>query len=237
MIDNLYSDIVDFHAHVLSGADHGTASSSESAVQFKFAKNAGVTRIFAMPHFYPHRHSVDNFLLRRESSYKLLDASGVLADAPQIRLGAEVLLCENIHKLERLSDLCIYGTNIMLIELPFSDISNNHIKTVLEIMKMGIDVILAHADRYNVVDVERFISIGAKLQLNTSAFFPVFRKKTHIFDWLQRGDVVALGSDIHNKDRLAYRRFIKAQRLIGESLEYVRNKSDEIWENSKIFPL
>lgn len=234
-MDKLYHNVVDFHSHVLPGADHGSAFVEESAAQFKFAKNAGVTRIIATPHFYPHRHSVEKFLARREKSYMLLKDSGVLENAPQIRLAAEVLLCENLHKLPGLSELCIYGTNTILIELPFSDISDPHVKTVSEIMNMGLDVVLAHADKYPHADIERFVYIGAKLQINANAITSIFNKKPHIYNWLDRGEVVALGSDIHKTDKRAYKDFVKAQKRIGNNLGYLCKKSDEIWSMSKDF--
>ena len=235
MTNEMYPDVVDFHSHVLPGADHGASSVQETSVQFKFAKNAGVTRIIATPHFYPHRHSVDKFLLRREMAYTSLLDSGILNDAPQIRLASEVLLCENLHKLPGLEKLCIQGTNIMLLELPFSDVSDSHVKTVAEIMKMGIRVILAHADKYERKDIERFIFIGAHLQLNADAFTRMLYKVPHIYDWIDRGDVVALGSDIHKKDKSAYKNFVKAKKKIGNTLNYLCKKSDEIWAQSKDF--
>ncbi len=235
MTQNLYPDVVDFHSHVLPGADHGSASVEDSTIQLKFAKNAGVTRIIATPHFYPHRHSVEKFLLRREKSYMMLKDSGLLDDAPRVRLGSEVLLCENLHKLPGLSDLCIYGTNVILLELPFLDISDNHVKTVSKIMDMGLDVVLAHADKYERADIERFIYIGARLQVNADAFSSFFFKKPHLFDWIDRGDVVCLGSDIHGKNKTAYKFFSKAKKKIGNDLSYICEKSNEIWDKSRDF--
>ena len=235
MVEEIYRDIVDFHSHILPGADHGTSSVEETLVQLKFAKNAGVTRIIATPHFYPHRHSVDSFLLRREKSFMSLSNEKKLVGFPHIRLGAEVLLCENLHKLPNLKELCIYGTNVMLLELPFSDVSDSHVKTVSQIMDMGIDVVLAHADLYERASIEHFIFVGAKLQINASSLTTLF-KQPHIYDWIDRGDVVALGSDIHNKYKGAYKKFLKAQKKIGAELDYIREKSNEIWEMAKDFP-
>ena len=123
----------------------------------------------------------------------------------------------------------------LLLELPFSDISDSHVKTVLKILDVGIDVVLAHANKYSRADIEKFIFIGARLQLNADAFTSFFDKKSHFYEWLYRGDVVALGSDIHKRDRSAYKKFVKAQKKIGENLSYLCQKSDEIWENSKDF--
>ena len=60
-------DIIDFHSHILPGADHGSSSVETSLAQLNSAKNAGVTRLIATPHFYPHRHTLEKFLARNNS--------------------------------------------------------------------------------------------------------------------------------------------------------------------------
>lgn len=224
-------DIVDFHAHILPGADHGSNSSDDSLHQLLYAAQAGVKRIIATPHFYPHYHTVDKFMIRREKAYLNLKER-LSPDLPEIRIGAEVLLCENLNKLPELSEFCIYGTNTLLLELPFSDISEQHVTTVSEIISEGIDVILAHADKYNTSDIEKFIPLGVKLQLNADAFLTLF-KRTNLYDWLNRDLVVALGSDIHMRDKRAYKNFSKTISKLGNSLDSVYTASNKIWENSK----
>lgn len=151
---------------------------------------------------------------------------------PEIRLGAEVLLCENLHKMERISELCIFGTDTILIELPYSEHSENHVDSVNELIKSKLNVVIAHADRYDRSIVEKYISIGAKLQLNASALTK-FIKPKHIFDWAERGLVIALGSDIHRADKKAYNNFCKAESKLAKYIIYVKDKSDAIWNSSK----
>jgi len=232
MINNTEFDLVDFHSHILPGADHGSDSLDVSIAQLNLAKSAGVTRIIVTPHFYPHRHTVEDFLKRRNSAFKRLDIS-LQGDIPEIRLGAEVLLCENLHKMERINELCIFGTDTILIEIPFSEHSENHVKSVNE-LKSKFNVVLAHADRYDKSIVERYISIGAKLQLNASALNK-FMKPKHLFDWVERGLVIALGSDIHMADKKAYNNFCKAKLKLANDIIYIKEKSDAIWNSSKEF--
>ena len=229
--NNINFNLVDFHAHILPGADHGSKNQADSIHQLAYAGAVGVKRIIATPHFYPHYHIAERFLLRREKAYKSL--CEVLEDnSPQIRLGAEVLLCENLNKLPELSELCIYGTKTMLLELPFSDISDAHVATVSEIISQGYNIVLAHADKYNPKDIEKFIPIGVKLQLNADAFLTLF-KRTTLYEWLEKDLVVAFGSDIHRRDKGAYKRFAKAITKLNGSLDTVYLESDKIWENSK----
>lgn len=70
------------------------------------------------PPFYPHKESVESFLARRQRTYEALKAN--LPDgAPEIILGAEVLICDGMDQLSGLDRLCRQGTNELLLELPF----------------------------------------------------------------------------------------------------------------------
>lgn len=231
MINNTEFDLVDFHSHILPRADHGSDSLDMSIAQLSLAKSAGVTRIVVTPHFYPHTHTLEKFLKRRDSSYKHLE-SFLTEDMPEIRLGAEVLLCKNLHKMERINELCILGTSTILIELPFSEHSEYNVEAVNGLIKSGFNVIIAHADRYDKSIVEKYISIGAKLQLNASSLTKLIKQK-HLFDWINRGFVVALGSDIHRVDKGAYKKFNKAKSKLRENISYIKDKSDAIWNISK----
>ena len=233
MFNSTEFDLVDFHSHILPGADHGSDSLDVSIAQLNLAKSAGVTRIIVTPHFYPHRHTVEGFLKRRNLAFKRLDISSQV-NMPEIRLGAEVLLCKNFHKMERINELCIFGTDTILIELPFPEYSGNYVDSVNELIKSKLNVVIAHADRYDKSIVEDYISIGAKLQLNASSLTK-FIKPKHIFDWVERGFVIALGSDIHRADKKAYNNFRKAKLKLAKDIIYIKEKSDAVWNSSKEF--
>ena len=220
--------MVDFHTHILPGADHGSHSIDISLRQLALAKKHGVDKIIATSHFYPHVHSVDEFISLRNTSYNNLKKKAD-ADSPQIKLGAEVLLCDGMEKLSGLELLCISGTNILLLELPFDGFEESYVSTVKKIINKGIRVILAHADRYDADSIERLVDVGAKIQLNASAFSCIFPKK-HLTYWLKRGLVVALGSDIHGADSHAYIRFNRAIKRLGAYASYVSEQSNKIWD-------
>ena len=44
-------DVVDFHTHILPGADHGSDSVETTLRQLEFARDAGVKRLIATSHF------------------------------------------------------------------------------------------------------------------------------------------------------------------------------------------
>jgi protein-tyrosine phosphatase len=226
-------DVVDFHAHILPEADHGSDSVETSLRQLRYASLNGVSRIVATPHFYPHRHTVSGFLSRRDRSYiRLREHIG--DGMPEIRLGAEVLICENIEKLEGLSTICIAGTNTLLLELPFVEFNDNFCTSVENLISNGYDIVLAHADRYPYENIEKLVAVGAKIQLNTSSISTFFKNKA-LYDWAERGLVIALGSDIHKADKGAYKKFKKAQDKFLCYIENIKNASDEIWERAQSY--
>ncbi len=223
-------DICDFHAHILPGADHGSISVEIAVKQLALAKRYGVTRIVATSHFYPHRDSVKDFLDKRQESYKALCAK-VPSDFPEVRLGAEVLLCPNMDNLPMLDRLCISGTKTILIELPFNDFGRDYMQTVDNIISAGYDVVLAHAECYNFDNIEALIGLGARLQMNASALTCIFKNK--VFEsWKARKKLVAIGSDIHGISRKAYQRFGIAKKRLGSYLSVIKEYTDSIWSLS-----
>ena len=223
-------DLVDFHAHILPGADHGSTSLSITISQLNAAKNAGVTRIIATPHFYPHRTTLEKFLERREHAYRHLLPS-LSEDMPEIRLGCEVYLCKNISRMPGIEKLCIYGTKTLLLELPFEPLDSGDVQTVTDLVRAGFDVVLAHVDRYDKRNINMLMNTGARFQINASSLVSFFKKK-HLFRWIEEGRVIALGSDIHKEDFKAYSKFNAAKIKIQPHLEYLVKASDDIWNQS-----
>ena len=225
--------IADFHAHIIPRADHGSSSTSESLAQLAFATEAGIDRIVATPHFYPESHSINDFLEARNSGYMHL-IHRVQGSVPDIRLGAEVLVCNGIERLPGLEKLFIYGTNTLLLELPFADFQQEYCNSVYSLVRSGVEVLIAHADRYNPENIERLIDSGAKIQLNVDSLCKVFKPR-RLYDWMERELVVALGSDIHKSDKSAYKRFATAVNKIGTHADFIRQESDKMWNNAKAY--
>ena len=221
-------NVCDFHSHVLPGADHGSNSVAVTLEQFKLAKKSGVDRVVATPHFYPHRDDLHRFLVRRDGSYERLMSKLDGSVGVQLRVGAEVLICNNLENLPGLEKLCIGKSKCLLIELPFNDFFEEHIDTVKALCDNGFEVILAHADRYDPLIIELFLKTDVKLQLNASSLCSIFKKK-HLYRWIKEGRVVALGSDIHGIDKRAYYKFARATHKLSGYIEEIKKASDELW--------
>lgn len=224
-------DFVDFHAHVLPHVDHGSFSTETTIAQLEFALKAGVKRIVATPHFYPHEENPEHFIERRDAYYKRL-LERIPDNSPEIKLGAEVLICDNIEEMPMLDKLCMSGTNVLLLELPFTDFSDAYVHSVRVLVNQGYTVLLAHADRYDPKNIDKLINVGAVIQLNASALSRLFVPK-HIKTWLNNNKVHAIGSDIHGADKKAYTRFTKAVKRLGERSSFINEYSDALWHKAE----
>ncbi len=229
---NNLNKIIDFHSHILPGADHGSSSVETSIYQLDQAHSHGISRVIATPHFYPHKHTVKAFLERRNAAYELLKSK--YNGEVEIRLGAEVMLCEGLDSLPVLDKLFIHGTNTLLLELPYDVFKDEYCVAVKNMVEKGIDVVLAHADRYPKENIEKLLKCGARLQLNVSSLCKLFKRR-ELFAWIDDKKVIALGSDIHGKNKKAYDDFTRAIKKIAKNVDYIKAESDSVWNNSKEF--
>ena len=223
-------NIVDFHSHILPGADHGSDSLDTSLWQLNCAVNYGVSRIVATPHFYPHRHNLDTFVKRRDEAFMCLKEK--MPKDVTVRLGAEAFICPRFEELPNIEKLFISGTNTLLLELPFDEFEKSYIDTVATLKSRGVDVVIAHADRYDAKIVEYMIHAGARLQLNSNSLVGLFRRK-EVIKWVKDKQVIAMGSDIHGHSISHYKSFSQAIRRLGHHMDYIKAESDKIWEKSK----
>ncbi|MBE7016042.1 MAG: hypothetical protein E7417_04385 [Ruminococcaceae bacterium] len=205
-------DTVDFHAHILPGMDHGSGSITTSRKQLDMAKAAGIKTICATSHFYPHAQSCEDFLEKRKKCFDNLKKV-LKSDDPEIIPGAEVLVCDGLETMKGIEKLCLEGTNILLLEMPFMNWSRGVMETTENLcMRDDLTIVIAHADRYPKESIAWFIQNGIDLQLNIDAFKGLFRKGRYT-RWVKNGYAKYLGSDIHHANKNPYYDWKKYSRL------------------------
>lgn len=203
---------LDYHAHILPGCDHGSDGLETSLKQVAMAASAGVETVCATPHFYPHKESVEAFLQRRAKTAELL-LNNLTENAPRIRLGAEVLICDGMDRLEGLSHLCCEDTDELLLEMPFYAWPAAIWNTLhLLCDRQDIRIVIAHAERYPAENIERLARDGVPLQLNAEILTKPLQRKRYL-TWIENGYVRYLGSDIHMLGS-GYRDWEKCRKLI-----------------------
>lgn len=199
--------MIDVHTHILPRVDDGSKSISESIALLNMEREQGVDKIIATPHFYSHRHSLESFLDRRKYSFdKLMHAleiTGGIEAYPSIHLGAEVYFFDGISKASILPNLCVEGTNILLLEMPFCQWDEKMYTEVKELIyERGLTIILAHVDRYvrfqkDNTYLRKLLSLPVVVQFNGECFLHIMKRRFPIH-YMKAGHSVLLASDCHN---------------------------------------
>ncbi|MBQ2865229.1 MAG: hypothetical protein IJE90_01750 [Clostridia bacterium] len=210
--------IIDFHAHVQPGADHGCRNSAAAKEQLSLAAGANVGAVVAVSHFYPLKDDTADYLARRRRAKDKLQSLCRQENAlPQVLFGSEVTLCGGLDRLDCLRELCIDGTDCMLAEMPFERWSTRLLDTLDALRhERDISVLLAHADRYDPKAVETLLKDGYPCQLNYDGFGSFFKSR-RLRKWAENGWVAALGSDIHGT-QVGYKHLNKARSALGDRL-------------------
>jgi protein-tyrosine phosphatase len=227
-------ELIDFHAHILPLMDHGSSRTATAKEQMTLIQSAGVKTVCATSHFYPQDVLPEVFIEERRSSLKTLLTAMGAAKRPNIYLGAEVLICKGLENMEGLERLCVEGTDVLLLEMPFThDTWDNELfKTVHEMKKKGYRIVLAHVDRYPSDLIEEMFDMGVQGQINVGSLNKLFKPK-QLMRWIDEGSIVALGSDLHGCDPKAYAPFTKVVGSLGERAERIMRTTEAMLKSAK----
>lgn len=218
---------IDFHSHILPRADHGSDSIATSKKQLEHLKSGGIDTVIATPHFYPNRHSVNDFIARREKAYSEICKENTFGI--QILKGAELLVSPSLEKMEGLDRLTVNGTKAILLEMPMSDTwSSGLVEAVDAIRNAGYTPVMAHINRYTENQSDILAELGVTFQLNASCLCKLFGKRRFL-NLAENGYVSALGTDIHGDDKAAVQKYVKAKKVLGDELfESIMKKSEHL---------
>ncbi|MDR3294485.1 MAG: capsular polysaccharide biosynthesis protein [Clostridiales Family XIII bacterium] len=195
--------MTDFHTHVLPGMDDGSRSAGESAEMLGMLRAQGVTRLIASPHYYRQRETIPEFTERRGHSAEKLAGEAGAAPPPCMVLGAEAAFFADMSKEPGLRRLCIGGTDMLLLEMPFAPWPAAVVNEVYQIVSSrGITPVIAHVERYmehkrNLEALDRLISFGVVIQSNAE-FFLERGTRRRAFGMLAAGRIHVFGSDCHD---------------------------------------
>lgn len=224
---------IDFHAHVLPGADHGSKDFKVSLKQLQGAKSVGVETIVATPHYYGWKQDLLEFIKTRKETWELLqpeaEALGI-----QVIPAAEVTLFQELPELPSLTELTVPNTSYMLLEMPMESWGNwvyTAIEKIISVHK--ILPIIVHVDRYPEKEVEKLLDWNLVYQINAEAFQSIWKRRKFI-QWVQQERVQLIGSDVHGDDGKDYVAFDKALKLIGKSEDLLMRNARRIIEGKEI---
>ena len=199
--------MIDFHSHFLPGIDDGSENVSMSLSMLNAWSIQGIDTVVASPHFYATRNNPERFLRNREAAYNAVreamsryrPSNG--GNWPDIMLGAEVYFFNGISRYEGLHDLCLEGTDLLLLEMPFTPWTSRMIDEVSIIASTtGIMPVAAHIERYLNQPkslVKAFLDLDIYIQSNAE-FFLERGTSRKALKMLKKDVVIFLGSDAHN---------------------------------------
>lgn len=181
--------------------DDGSKNVEESFKLLNLLQEQGVSHVVATPHFYANDESVDRFLIRRNKSFNNLQGN-LSNQYPKIHLGAEVKYYQGISHMEGLDKLCIEGSNILLLEMPFGKWSNFVVSEVIELANTTrFRIMLAHVERYFSLQSKSVWRMlyenGVLMQVNAGAFLSMGTRRK-VLRFIKSGGVLFVGSDCHN---------------------------------------
>lgn len=199
--------VIDFHSHILPKMDDGSKSTEMSLRMLDLMAEGGTKLVFATPHFYGHRESPERFFQRREAAWETL-SKAMQKNQPKVRLGAEVAFYSGLTELDdsTLDALCLEGTDILLIEMPFARWSGYELDVLSALtLDRGYRILLAHFERFESFGIDdelwsRIMELPVQLQMNAETLLPWSKRKKWL-SYFQTENMPLLGSDSHNLDK------------------------------------
>lgn len=190
--------MIDFHTHVLPNMDDGSDSIETSLKMLDEASKQGFDTVIASSHFYPNVEDIDSFIKRRDKAYSLLEDKDLNI---RVLKGAEVQFFNGISKNEDVRNLCIEGTNVLLVEMPFNrKFDKSMIDELVELTRF-YKVMIAHFERYlenNSIDLfKNLYKNGVVIQVNAGSFNRYFLRRK-LIKMIKLGFKVIIASDMHN---------------------------------------
>ena len=194
--------MTDFHAHLLPGMDDGSDSVETSLAMLAAWREQGIACVCATPHFYAERTTPERFLRRRAEAGKALEAAMETGGPwPKLIYGAEVRFFDGISAAEALPSLCLEGSDLLLLEMPFTRWTSRMLSEVAELRRRGILPVAAHLERYFAFNsgatMRSFMAMDVLIQCNAE-FFLTRRTAGKALRLLREERIHFLGSDAHN---------------------------------------
>ena len=194
--------MTDFHSHFLPGIDDGSDSVETSLRMLDLWCSQGIARVCATPHFYAEHTTPERFLRRRGAAFDAVRAAmDPELQYPAILLGAEVRFFDGISNAQELPLLCLEGTELLLLEMPFSHWTDRMLGEVADICRRGIVPVAAHLERYISFNPKktlfRLMDMDLLVQCNAE-FFLSRRTSRKALAMLREERIHFLGSDAHD---------------------------------------
>ena len=197
--------MIDIHSHILPGVDDGAVDMDASVELVRELASAGVTDIIATPHYVDETNYVSEVSANSKILKKLKTRLKKEKINVGIFLGNEIYICSRIMGLltdEAITPLA--DSKYLLVELPLSGEFPSYYDVLLELIREGYKVILAHPERYDSFQkdfdsVMELHDMGVLFQCNIGSFIGHYGKGARkVAERLAKNDMIfAVATDIH----------------------------------------
>lgn len=163
--------LIDIHSHIIPNVDDGSGSFEESIDMLNEASNAGIFAIIATPHLYNEGFETE----KANENFKKLKEKAAKYSIELYR-GFEV----NVKAIAefgfgKLEHFCFEDTDTLLLEFDNYSFPPNWQGVIRAITEKGINVIIAHPERYksvirNIKTAKEMVNLGCSLQIDADVF-------------------------------------------------------------------
>ena len=214
--------MIDIHSHILPGVDDGARTLTDSVDLVKELVESGATAIVATPHYVSETRYVspkrENLKLFEELK-RVISDEGINVD---LFLGNEIYIDRSIEQLIKTGKIVpMANSDYLLVEFPLNESFPNYRDILMDLVKNGYKVILAHPERYAIVQkdfslLQDLSDIGVLFQCNLGSIIGKYgREAKKILKKMANNRMIfAFGSDIHHCRGAEY--WISAQKKLSK---------------------
>ena len=231
-------NFADIHCHALPCIDDGSPNIETTLIMLEDNLRQGIDGVVFTPHYYSDC-SISDFIEKRNTSaaelHRELKKLGRHLGISCL-CGAEVYYKPSLLEEEDIKDLCIGGTNYLLLEMPFAKWEASSLRNInILINSFGLTPVIAHIERYlpyNEKDViKSLLNMNICVQMN--AGFLLNRKTTKKAKALIKDGIIDfLASDCHNTESRPQNLEAALNILYDSGMSFY---ADSFVSNSKIF--
>ena len=193
---------IDFHTHFLHGIDDGASDLRTGVKMLEASHRQGTECVVATPHFHLEDTTISDACSMRDSAMAELIAYTQKRNIhiPDIVCGFEVDFNNALKDQKELKNLCIQGTDYMLIEMPYTDWNEQLYECLYNLTLAGVKPVIAHVDRYyrHVGEaVYRLLELDVSLQFNCDVMNTI-SGRNFVKQLMDTGRACVIGTDMHN---------------------------------------
>ena len=208
---------IDLGGNLLPGFTDGVKDVKACAERLSALYRAGVDAAVLTPRYYPAKRSVEEFLDFRERVLHNLSYN-MPEKCPALYLGCEAYVDERLKYIPTIGELTVLGTRTLIAYMPEGEWDGSLIDTLEAIRAVGIDVLIAHIDRYPDRYAEDLFKCGYRAILDASAFVGMvnLRHRKKFLSWIDDGNVVGIGTSFEADEKHVGEIVAKVVDVLGE---------------------